>query len=129
MGTLCGNWGAHIVREPGSDTPPKTGFGEHWGRGSKIKVFGRFLTPKTVLFSSVKGENQKMSSEKDTCRPAGSGLRSTLGAGDKMTIFPQLFFRKNSKPGLTVSFCGFWKNTGEDKNDGARPPDTASIVG
>ena len=34
----------------GPDPPPWTGFGEHWGRGSKIYVVARFWTLTTVFF-------------------------------------------------------------------------------
>ena len=78
MATLCGNWGvlgrtlsesrARAGPGPASKITKKlcqnhskhhptnrpkfsrTGFGEHWGRGSKIEVLGPFLTLKRYLF-------------------------------------------------------------------------------
>ena len=70
-----GLWGHHtgLWATPQARTPPRTGFGEHWGRGSKTMVFGRFLTLKTVLFlvKHVKLPKKKKKRRKPTTRGCG----------------------------------------------------------
>ena len=83
--------------------PPRTGFGEHWGRGSKTMVFGRFLTLKTVLFlgKNVKlPKKKKKTPETDNQRlrpPAPGPAPVDIGARGQNGHFRPTFFPEKHK--------------------------------
>ena len=60
-------------RACGATTQARTGFGEHSGRSSKIEVFGRFLSLKTVIFSGQSAKTENLFEKNAHCRTAGPG--------------------------------------------------------
>ena len=93
---------AHCPRA-GLGHPPKTGFGEHWGPGSKTMVLGPFLTLKTVLFleKHVKlPKKKKKTPETDNQRlrpPAPGPAPVDIGARGQNGHFRPTFFPEKHK--------------------------------